>query len=64
MLIVVVPITVICVLLIVAKVPQWLNIMVLVILMFILFAAYIKICEKFDERKKERMSKKKDPFAD
>ena len=62
--IVFVPTMVICILLIWAKVPQWLNILVLVIVLFILFFIFIYICDKIDKRKQERLSKKKDPFSD
>lgn len=46
------------------QVPQWLNIMVLVIVMFILFALYAYVMEKLNQKKQERMKKKKDPFSD
>jgi membrane protein implicated in regulation of membrane protease activity len=64
MLIVFLPITVVCVLLMVAEVPQWLNILVLVVLLFVLFFLFTLICDKMDKKKNDRMSKKKDPFAD
>ena len=64
MVIVLIPILVICSLLIIAKVPQWLNILVLVIIMFVLFFLYMFICSKLDERKEKRMQDKKDPFSD
>ncbi|MGN1201608.1 MAG: hypothetical protein ACI4R8_05100 [Candidatus Caccovivens sp.] len=65
LLIVFLPMLLVCILLQVAGVKeQWISIMVLVVLMFILFFIYIFICTKLDARKKERMSKKKDPFSD
>ena len=62
--IVLVPCLVVCVLLIYAKIPQWLNILVLVIMLFILYSVYVVLCNKLDQKKKVRMSKKKDPFSD
>lgn len=64
LLIVFVPCLVVSVCLIVLKVPQWLNIMVLVIMMFILFVVYAYVMEKLNKKKQERMSKKNDPFSD
>lgn len=64
LLIVFIPVLVIAICLAVAKVPQWLNIMVLVIILFILFFLFLYVCGKLDERKKARMDKKKDPFSD
>ena len=64
LLIVLIPALVICVLLIWAKVPQWLNILVLVIVLFVLFGLYSLVYSKLDKKKEERMSKKKDPFSD
>ncbi len=64
LLIVFIPVLVIAVCLASVKVPQWLNIMVLVIVLFILFFLYLFVCGKIDERKEKRMEKKKDPFSD
>lgn len=64
LLIVFLPLLVVAICLGVAKVPQWLNIMVCVIVLFILFFLYLFVCGKLDERKKARMDKKKDPFSD
>ena len=64
LLIVIAPCLVICTLLIVAKIPQWLNMMVLVICLFILYFLFLFICSKLDKRTQERLSKKKDPFSD
>ncbi len=64
LLIVFLPCMVISVCLIVLNVPQWLNIMVLVIVMFLMFALYAYVMERLNNKKKERMSKKKDPFSD
>ena len=64
MLIVFIPALVVCALLIIAKVPQWLNILVLVILLFVLFFFYLWICSKLDKKKEERLNKKKDPFSE
>lgn len=65
MVIVFLPILVICVLLlVVAKVPQWLNILVLVLCMFVLYGVYVFVCAKLDRKKAERLTKKKDPFAE
>jgi membrane protein implicated in regulation of membrane protease activity len=63
-LIVFIPLLVVSVLLIYAKVALWLNIIVLVILLFILFFFFTLACNKIDEKKKARMDKKKDPFSD
>ena len=63
-LIVFIPVLVLAVVLASVGVKQWVNVMILVIVMFFLFALYIFVCEKLDNRKKERMKKKKDPFAD
>ena len=65
MLIVFLPILVICVLLLaVAKVPQWLNILMLVLCLFVLYGFYVFVCAKLDKRKQERLTKKKDPFSE
>lgn len=64
MLIVFIPMLVVAVCLGVAGVKQWINIMVCVIIMFILFFLFLFVCGKLDERKKARMDKKKDPFSD
>lgn len=64
LLIVFVPAMLVCVLLVWQKVPQWLNILVLVIVLFILFFLFTFVCDKMDKKKDERLSKKKDPFAD
>lgn len=50
--------------LILLKVPQWLNILVLVITMCLMFALYAFVMEKLNKKKQERMKKKKDPFSD
>lgn len=42
----------------------WLNILVLVIVLFVLFGVFLFVVEKLNNKKKERMSKKKDPFSD
>ena len=47
----------------VAKVPQWLNMLVLVIMLFILFFLYTLLMQKLDRRKGERLKKKDDPFS-
>lgn len=64
MLIVFLPILIVCILMLWANVPQWLNILVLVILLFILYFLYAWLCSILDKKKQERMSKKKDPFSD
>lgn len=64
LLIVFFPAMIVSVLLLWAQVPQWLNILVLVVLLFILFAVYVFVCDKIDKKKAERLSKKKDPFSD
>lgn len=46
-----------------AHVPQWLNILVLVVMLFVLYFLYVWICSKIDKKKQERLSKKKDPFS-
>ena len=63
-LIVFIPVLVIAVVLASVGVKQWINVMVLVLVLFVLFALYVFVCDKLDNRKKERMKKKKDPFAD
>ena len=62
--IVFVPILVLAIVLASVGVQQWVNIMILVIVMFILFGLFIMVCQKLDEKKAERMKKKKDPFSD
>ena len=64
LLIVFIPAMVICILLMYANVPQWLNILVLVVVLFILFFLFAFICDKLDKKKNERLSKKKDPFTE
>lgn len=64
LLIVFLPCMVVCVCLLALKVPQWLNIMVLVIMMFLMFALYAYVMERLNRKKQERISKKKDPFSD
>lgn len=64
LLIVFLPLLVVAVCLGVAHVPQWLNIMVCVIVLFLLFFLFLYVCKKLDEKKKARMDKKKDPFSD
>jgi len=63
-LIVFVPIIVLAVVLQYVGAKQWVNIMVLVIVMFLMYALYIFVCSKLDARKAERMKNKKDPFSD
>ena len=62
--IVFVPILVLAIVLASVGVKQWVNIMILVIVMFILFGLFIMVCQKLDETKAERMKKKKDPCSD
>lgn len=64
LLIVFLPVLVIAILLAYLKIPQWLNILVLVIILFLLFFLFMFVCGKLDERKKARMDKKKDPFSE
>ena len=64
LLIVFLPMMALAIVLIYVGVAQWVNVMILVIVMFILFALFLFICQKLDERKHERMKKKKDPFSD
>lgn len=65
LLIVFVPALTLCVILqAVAHVPQWLNILVLVLVLFVLFFFYSWLCSKLDAKKTERLNKKKDPFSD
>lgn len=64
LLIVLVPILCIEILLAYAGVHQWVNIMILVVIMFILYSLFVFICGKLDKKKQERMKNKKDPFSD
>lgn len=64
MLIVLVPNCFVCVLLMYLGVAQWLNIFVLVVLMFALFFLYTWVMQKLDRKKEERLKNKKDPFSD
>ncbi len=64
LLIVFLPTMVVAVLLGVAKVPQWLNILVLVLMLFVLFGVYAYLMSKLDKRKETRLKSKKDPFSD
>ena len=47
-----------------AMVPQWLNILVLVVMLFILYFLYAFVCDKLDKKKEERLKNKKDPFSE
>jgi len=58
------PIMVLAIVLVYAGVKQWINVMILVIVMFLLFGLYMFVLQKLDNRKTERMSKKRDPFSD
>lgn len=65
LIIVFLPIAVVCTLLYyVGVTDMWLNVLILVILLFLLFGIFYYVCEKLDQKKKERLSKKKDPFSD
>lgn len=64
LLIVFLPILVLAVVLASVGVKQWVNIMVLVIVMFFLFGLFLMVCQKLDEKKQKRIEKKKDPFSD
>ena len=63
-LIVFIPVLVLSVVLAGIHVEPWLNVLVLVVVLFLLFFLYAYICEKLDKKKQERLSKKKDPFSD
>ncbi len=64
LLIVFLPVCLVCATLFYLNVPQGANIAILVVLLFILFFIYLWICGKIDQRKAERLKKKKDPFSD
>ena len=64
LLIVFLPAMSVCVGLAFAKVPQWLNILVLVVMLFVLFFLYVWVCSKLDSKKEKRMRDKKDPFSE
>ncbi len=58
------PVLVVAVCMVALNVPQWLNILVLVVVMFIMFAVFSYVMNKLNQKKLERLSKKKDPFSD
>ena len=64
LLIVFLPALVIAALIIIAGVPQWLNIMIMVIILFVLFSLFVFVCDKLDKRKQARLRNKKDPFSE
>ena len=64
LLIVFLPVAMVCAILFYLNVPQGANIAILVVLLFILFFIYLWVCGKIDQRKAERLKKKKDPFSD
>ena len=64
LLIIFLPVLVLSVVLAGIHVEPWLNVLVLVVVLFLLFFLYAYICEKLDKKKQERLSKKKDPFSD
>ncbi len=64
LLIVFLPAMLISIFLAVAKIPEWLNIMVVVIVLFVLFFLFSLVCAKLDSKKEQRLKGKKDPFSD
>lgn len=66
LLIVFIPVAIVCTLLAVAGVEQWLNILVTVVILTLLYLFYLYLCGLWDKRKEEKLKKdnKKDPFAD
>lgn len=56
-----------CALLIIAGIPQWLNMMIIVVFGGILYLLFLFLCGKIDKKKEEKAKEKTkefDPFAD
>ena len=56
-----------CALLIVVGIPQWLNMLIIVVFGGILYLLFLLICGKIDKKKEEEAEEKTkefDPFAD
>ena len=64
LLIVFLPALVVASLIIISGAPQWLNIMIMVIVLFVMYALFLLVCSKLDKKKQKRLEKKKDPFSD
>ncbi len=64
LLIVFLPVLVVSVCLAALNVPQWINIIVLVVVMFLMFFVFSHVMNKLNQKKQDRLSKKKDPFSD
>ena len=64
LLIVFLPSLVVASLIIISGAPQWLNIMIIVIVLFVMYAVFLLVCSKLDKKKQQRLEKKKDPFSD
>lgn len=64
LLIVFLPSLVVASLIIISGAPQWLNIMIIVIVLFVMYALFLLVCSKLDKKKQQRLGKKKDPFSD
>ena len=64
LLIVFLPVAIVCTILFYLSIPQGAIIAILVVLLFILFFIYLWIYGKLDQRKEERLKRKKDPFSD
>ncbi len=48
---------------VVVGLEMWQNMLVLVVLIFLLYFAFLWLCSKLDKKKAERLSKKNDPFS-
>ena len=65
-LIVFIPVLVVAVVLYSVGVPEWANMLVLVVMLLALFCVFMYICSVLEKRKEKRLkeSGKKDPFSE
>ena len=65
-LIVFIPVLVVAVVLYSVGVPEWANILVLVVMLLALFCVFMYVCSVLEKRKEKRLkeSGKKDPFSE
>ena len=65
-LIVFIPVLVVAVVLFSVGVPEWANMLVLVVMLLALFCVFMYVCSILEKRKEKRLkeSGKKDPFSD
>lgn len=65
-LIVFIPVLVVAVVLFSVGVPEWANMLVLVVMLLALFCVFMYVCSVLEKRKEKRLkeSGKKDPFSE